>query len=87
MKLLSSRPALWFLFLFNLTIALVVGIGGDRLHIHGHTLPTSQQIMTSVGMTVVALGAGAGLLRRPRATSDAYGNSQPPGSRELPYRR
>jgi hypothetical protein len=82
MKLLSSRPALWFLFLFNLTIALVVGIGGERLHLHG-----AQQYMTSIGMAVVALGAGAGLLRRPGATPDAYASSRQPGKPELPYRR
>ena len=58
---------LWFLVLFNLAVALVVGIGGSHLHLHGHTLHNSQQIMTSVGMGVVALGAGAALLlRRPK---------------------
>ena len=62
--LLNRRPVLWFLFLFNLAVALAVGIGGHRLHLHGHTLHGSQQIMTSAGMGVVALGAGAALLRR-----------------------
>jgi hypothetical protein len=62
--LLNRKPVLWFLFLFNLAVALVVGIGGSHLHLHGHTLHGSQQIMTSVGMGVVALGAGAGLFRR-----------------------
>ena len=60
----NRKPVLWFLFLFNLAVALVVGIGGSHLHLHGHTLHNSQQIMTSVGMGVVALGAGAALLRR-----------------------
>lgn len=55
---------LWFLFLFNLAVALAVGIGGHHLHLHGHTLHSSQQIMTAVGMGIVALGAGTALLRR-----------------------
>jgi hypothetical protein len=62
--LLNRRPVLWFLFLFNLAVALVVGAAGSHLHVHGHTLHGSQQIMTSAGMGVVALGAGAALLRR-----------------------
>jgi hypothetical protein len=45
------RPVLWFLFLFNLLVALVVGL----------TMYGPQGIATSVGMGVVALGAGAGL--------------------------
>jgi hypothetical protein len=67
----TRKPVLWFLFLFNATVALVVGIGGHHLHIHGHTLHGSQQIMTSVGMGIVALGAGSGLLRRRRANQAA----------------
>jgi hypothetical protein len=52
----SARPVLWFLFLFNLLVAIAAGVG-----LHG-----VQQITTSAGMGVVALGAGAGLLlRRP----------------------
>jgi hypothetical protein len=62
--LLNRKPVLWFLFLFNLTVALVVGAAGSHLHLHGHTLHGSQQIMTAVGMGIVALGAGAALLRR-----------------------
>ena len=50
--LLSSKPVLWFLFLFNLLVAIVAGLG-----FHG-----SQAVATSVGLGVVALGAGAGLL-------------------------
>jgi hypothetical protein len=52
-SLLSSRPVLWFLFLFNFTVAVVAAtaVGG------------SQGIVTSVGMGVVSLGAGLGLLK------------------------
>ena len=53
----SSRPLLWFLVLFNLAAAVAAG-----LNLHG-----PQQLMTSAGMGVVALGAGAGLVQR-RAT-------------------
>ena len=56
-SLLSSTPVLWFLFLFNLVVAVAAAFG-----LHG-----TQQIMTSAGVGVVALGAGAGLLQR-RAT-------------------
>lgn len=62
--LLSRKPVLWFLFLFNLAVAIAVAAGGHHLHLHGHTLHSSQQLMTSVGMGIVALGAGAALLRR-----------------------
>ncbi len=56
-SLLSSRQALWFLFLFNLAVAVAAGIG-----LHGH-----QRLLTSSAMGVVALGAGASLLlRRPK---------------------
>ena len=56
-SLLPSRPVLWFLFLFNLVVAVAVGFA-----LHG-----SQQVMTSVGMGAVALGAGTSLiLRRPK---------------------
>ncbi|KPI06654.1 hypothetical protein OK074_4093 [Actinobacteria bacterium OK074] len=51
--LLSSRPVLWFLFLFNLAIALAAPFVVDG----------SQGIITSVAMAVIALGAGSGLLR------------------------
>ena len=53
----SSRPVLWFLVLFNLAAAVAAGFG-----LHG-----AQQIMTSAGMGVVAVGAGASLVLR-RAT-------------------
>jgi hypothetical protein len=60
--LLNRKPVLWFL--FNLAVALVVGAAGSHLHLHGHTLHGSQQLMTSAGMGIVALGAGTALLRR-----------------------
>ncbi|WP_405616980.1 hypothetical protein [Streptomyces sp. NBC_00076] len=52
-SLLASKPALWFLFLFNLAVAAVAPfvVDGD------------QGVMTAVGMGVVSLGAGVGLLR------------------------
>jgi hypothetical protein len=52
-SLLSSRPALWFLFLFNLLVALVTGLA----------MHSTQGRVTSVAMGVVALGAGSGLYR------------------------
>ncbi|AXG76588.1 hypothetical protein [Streptomyces paludis] len=51
--LLSSRPVLWFLFLFNLAVAAVAPFVVDG----------TQGIMTSVGMGVVSLGAGTSLVR------------------------
>jgi hypothetical protein len=51
-SLFSPKPALWFLFLFNLAVAAVAPFVVDG----------TQGIMTSAGMGVVALGAGAGLL-------------------------
>jgi hypothetical protein len=51
-KLLSSRPALWFLFLFNLVVAAAPFV-----------VDGSQGVLTSVGMGVVSLGAGTALLR------------------------
>ena len=50
-SLLSSRPVLRFLFLFNLVAALAI-----PLIVHG-----AQGIAASVGMAVVAVGAGLGL--------------------------
>ncbi|MEU9206978.1 hypothetical protein AB0D27_03240 [Streptomyces sp. NPDC048415] len=52
-SLLASKPALWFLFLFNLTVALAAPFVIDG----------SQGIATSLGMAVVSLGAGMSLLR------------------------
>ncbi|TQJ54612.1 hypothetical protein OHU34_19565 [Streptomyces sp. NBC_00080] len=51
--LLSSRPVLWFLFLFNLAVAAVAPFVVDG----------SQGVMTAVGMGVVSLGAGVSLVR------------------------
>jgi hypothetical protein len=51
---LRTRPVLWFLFLFNLGVAVAVSF-----LVHG-----TQGIMAAAGMGVVALGAGVGLLRR-----------------------
>jgi hypothetical protein len=50
---LATRPVLWFLFLFNLTVAVAV-----CFLVHG-----AQGIMAAVGLGVVSLGAGFGLLR------------------------
>jgi len=63
-SLIRSRPVLWFLFLFNATVAVAIGVAGHHLHIHGQTLHGTQQIMTAAGMGIVALGAGIGLLQR-----------------------
>ena len=52
-SLLSSTPVLWFLFLFNLVVAVAAVFG-----LHG-----TQQITTSAGMAVVAIGAGIGLVQ------------------------
>ncbi|WP_327316823.1 hypothetical protein [Streptomyces sp. NBC_01235] len=51
--LLSSRPVLWFLFLFNLAVAAAAPFVVDG----------SQGVMTAVGMGVVSLGAGVSLVR------------------------
>lgn len=51
--LLSSRPVLWFLFLFNAVVAAAAPFVVDG----------TQGMMTAVGMGVVSLGAGAGLAR------------------------
>ncbi|MFI1029733.1 hypothetical protein [Streptomyces sp. NPDC020951] len=52
-SLLSSRPVLWFLFLFNLVVAAVAPFVVDG----------SQGVLTAVGMGVVSLGAGVSLVR------------------------
>ena len=49
-SLLSSRPVLWLLFLFNAAVAVAVAVGGHHLHLHGQTLHGTQQLMTAVGM-------------------------------------
>jgi Major Facilitator Superfamily len=53
-SLLSSRQVLWFLFLFNLVVAVAAGFA----------LYGTQQLLTSAGMGVVSLGAGASLFLR-----------------------
>ena len=52
-SLLSSKPALWFLFLFNLAVAAVAPFAVEG----------TQGLVTSAGMGAVSLGAGLGLLR------------------------
>ncbi|MFF7472555.1 hypothetical protein [Streptomyces sp. NPDC008092] len=52
--LLSSRPVLWFLFLFNLVVAAVAPFAVDG----------TQGVLTAVGMGAVSAGAGVSLLRR-----------------------
>jgi hypothetical protein len=57
MRLLSSEPTLWFLFLFNLAVCLAAGIA----------LHSPQRLAICAGMGVVSLGAGTVLFsRRPR---------------------
>ncbi|MFI5967027.1 hypothetical protein ACIA8J_33345 [Streptomyces asoensis] len=51
--LLSSRPVLWFLFLFNLVVAAAAPFVVDG----------AQGVLTAAGMGAVSLGAGAGLVR------------------------
>jgi hypothetical protein len=55
--LLAAKPTLWFLFLFNLVVALAAPFVVDG----------AQGIMTSVGMGVVSLGAGSALFRGKKA--------------------
>lgn len=57
--LLSSRPVLWFLFLFNLTVALAAPLIDD----------SAKGIATSLGMAVVSVGAGLGLLKGRRQSA------------------
>ena len=58
-SLLSSKPVLWFLFLFNLVVAAAALFAVDG----------AQGVMTAVGMGVVSLGAGVSLLRGRRTVS------------------
>lgn len=60
-KIASSTPVLWFLFLFNLAVAIVAPFAIDG----------SQGVMTAVGMGVVAIGAGVGLLKSRKASQQA----------------
>ena len=68
-SLLAAKPVLWFLFLFNAAVAVVAGVAGPHIHLHGHTIAGGQQVVTAVGMGVVAAGAGIGLLRSRRAAA------------------
>jgi hypothetical protein len=52
-SLLSSKPVLWFLFLFNLAVAAATPF----------VVEGTQGVMTAAGMAVVSLGAGISLLR------------------------
>ncbi|MQY30825.1 hypothetical protein [Nocardia aurantia] len=55
---LAARPTLWFLFVFNLAVAVCAGVFLDG----------PEGIAAAAGMGVVSLGAGIGLLRtRPAA--------------------
>ncbi|MEE1800696.1 MULTISPECIES: hypothetical protein [unclassified Streptomyces] len=51
-----SRPTLWFLFLFNAFVAVILPM----------VLDGTKGILAAVVMGLVSLGAGSGLLRSPR---------------------
>jgi hypothetical protein len=51
--LLTSKPTLWFLFLFNAVVAAAAPFVVDG----------TQGVATAVGMGVVSLGAGVSLMR------------------------
>ncbi|WP_326730310.1 hypothetical protein [Streptomyces phaeochromogenes] len=63
--LFSSKPVLWFLFLFNLVVAVAAPF----------VVEGSQGVMTAVGMGVVSLGAGLSLLKG-RGQAQAQGQRQ-----------
>jgi hypothetical protein len=54
---LGSKPVLWFLFLFNLIVAISASLIVDG----------SQGIIAGVVMGVISLGAGSALFRQRRA--------------------
>ena len=58
---LRTRPVLWFLFLFNLAVAVAA-----PFLFHG-----GQGIGTAAGMGLVSLGAGLGLLKSRACTTPA----------------
>lgn len=64
---LKARPVMWFLFLFNLGVAVAA-----PFVLHG-----SQGIMAAAGMGAVSLGAGMGLLRS--RGSAAHARRRPAG--------
>jgi len=55
-SLLSSEPMLWFLFLFNLAVAVTVATAAG--------VDGTQQVLASAAMGAVALGAGTALVLR-----------------------
>ncbi len=57
--LLASRPVLWFLFLFNLLVAVAAPFVTDG----------AKAVLTVVGMGAVAMGAGVSLYRTRRRTA------------------
>lgn len=59
--LLSSKPVLWFLFLFNAVVAAVAPFVVDG----------AQGVATAVGMGVVSLGAGVSLIQGRREAGRA----------------
>lgn len=65
--ILSRPPVLWFLFLFNAAVAVAAYFLVDG----------TQGLATSIGMGVVALGAGLGLLARSRAVKAARSGAAP----------
>ena len=71
-SLLSSKSALWFKFLFNLTVAAVAPFAVEG----------TQGLVTSAGMGAASLGAGLGLLR----SSKQRPASQAPQVRRGPAR-
>jgi len=58
---LKTRPVMWFLFLFNLAVAVAA-----PFLMHG-----GQGIGTAAGMGIVSLGAGLGLLKNRTRTAPA----------------
>ncbi|WP_329366557.1 hypothetical protein [Streptomyces sp. NBC_01483] len=77
-SLLSSRPVLWFLFLFNGVVATAAGCALDGV----------QGITAAAGMGLVSLGAGFGLLQsrgtRSRGTQDHGTQAREAQSRRTP---
>ena len=53
-SVLTSKPILWFLFLFNLTVAAAIPL----------VISGTRAITATVGMGIVSLQAGIGLLRQ-----------------------
>nr|QIZ01771.1 hypothetical protein HEP87_27080 [Streptomyces sp. S1D4-11] len=66
---LSSRPVLWFLFLFNAGVAAAAGFVLDGV----------QGITAAAGMGLVSLGAGFGLLQSRKTKSRGTQNRETQG--------